>query len=265
MHDPSVLLGALGRETRELRRARGWTRRDLADRTGISERFLADVESGRANPSLQRLCQLAAALDVLPSALLAAAERRGAGPRTARLALLGLRGAGKSTVGAAVAEAVGCPLLELDAEIERRAGLTLAQLFELNGEEDFRRQERETLEAVLTRGPAPVVIATGGGIVTAPQTFTLLRSNAFTVWLRARPEDHWNRVVAQGDTRPITAGQRDRDAAFGAMRRILDERQRSYETADATVDTSGRDVADIAREVAAHWETARGARQTHDS
>lgn len=256
-YDLDTLLSALGNHVRELRRDRGWSRRALAEQTGISERFLADVESGKGNPSLLRLHQLATTLGNSVSALLAAAEERALGGRGERLALLGLRGAGKSSIGQAVAATVGCSFLELDAEVERRAGLSLGQLFELGGEEDFRHMERETLRHTLADGPRPLALATGGGLVTDRETFDLLRAHAFTIWLRATPEDHWDRVVAQGDTRPMRGD--DREGAFAALRRILAQREPRYREADATVDTSGKDIAAVAAEVAALWQTARDA------
>ena len=247
MREAQALLTALGNEVRRRRLARGWSRRELSERTGISERFLADVETGRANPSVVKLCELAATLETDPATLIG-----GAPVATAieRVALLGLRGAGKSAVGHALAAMLGRPFIELDAEIERKTGLALDQIFELNGAAYFRRVERETLRRLLDDGPRPCVLATGGGLVTEPETFALLRDHAHTVWLKARPEDHWRRVVAQGDTRPM-AGQ---DAAFDAMCRILRERERDYRLAEITLDTTERSPEELARELAARFE-----------
>jgi XRE family aerobic/anaerobic benzoate catabolism transcriptional regulator len=250
MLDPGSVLAALGREVRGRRQARGWSRRELALRTGISERFLADVETGRANPSVVKLCELAHALETAPATLLGGrTEPPGLPPR---IALLGLRGAGKSSVGEALADRLGWPLVELDAEIEARAGISLEQIFELNGEAYFRRVERETLRALLDSGPAHCVLATGGGIVTDTETFALLQQHAWTVWLRARPEDHWRRVVAQGDTRPM----RGQDAAFDALCRILRERERDYRQARLTIDTVDRRPTEIADELARRYAAA---------
>lgn len=247
----AAVLAEIGRRVRALRAERGWTRRQLAASTGISERFLADVEHGRANPSVVKLCELADALGTTPAALLG-----GARPPDARsiVALLGLRGAGKSSVGSALAVELGCRFVELDGEVEQFAGLSLAQIFELNGEEFYRRTEQQVLQRLIDRTREPLVLATGGGIVTEAGTFELLRTRTITVWLRARPEDHWNRVVAQGDTRPMA----DHDAAFGALGRILDERRKLYALADLTIDTSNRAIAAISSEIAAALRDEHG-------
>ncbi|MGA1607908.1 MAG: shikimate kinase, partial [Planctomycetota bacterium] len=150
MIDATAILEQLGQQVRTRRNERGWSRRDLARHTGISERFLADVETGKANPSIARLCALANAFETTPSALLGGDPAQTAAPSP--IALLGLRGAGKSSVGTALADRLGWPLIELDAEIERRSGLSLEQIFELNGERDFRRIERQTLRAILDDG-----------------------------------------------------------------------------------------------------------------
>ncbi len=240
---------SLAETVRDLRKARGWTRRDLAARTGISERFLADIETSRANPSLLRLVELSGALGTTAAGLLAQAGRPlHKQPPKHAIALLGLRGAGKSAVGPALAEHLQLPFVELDARIEERAGLSLSELFQVHGEAKYRQLETEVLRELLAQA-APGVLATGGSLVTAPSTFALLRQQAFTVWLRARPEDHWLRVVAQGDTRPMA----DDDRAFQSLCAILAEREPLYGQADFTIDTSGREVADIARELALHF------------
>ncbi|MBL8751469.1 MAG: helix-turn-helix domain-containing protein [Planctomycetes bacterium] len=229
------LLVRLGTTVRSLRKSRGWTRRDLARRTGISERFLADVETGQANPSVLRLVELAEALEVAPAALLAgevAAACR-------HVALLGLRGAGKSTVGPRLAAALGCTFVELDSCIEAATGLQLSEIFQMHGEAYYRATERLVLSKQLAGEPC--VLAVGGGIVTDPQSFALLRRAARTVWLRAEPEDHWQRVIAQGDLRPMA----DNEQAFGDLRRILAERDPLYRLADAVVDTSARSVEQV--------------------
>ena len=240
------LLTALAETIRELRRARGWTRRELGSKTGISERFLADIESARANPSVLRLVELADALGTSVDGLLSRAARpldKGSAKRV--IALLGLRGAGKSSVGPKLAQRLGLPFVELDTKIEERAGLPLDDLFQVHGEGLYRRLEHEALRALLDDSRA-CVLATGGGVVTSSETFALLRQHAFTVWLRARPEDHWTRVVAQGDTRPMA----DDDRAFHNLCAILAEREPLYGQADVMVDTTGREVDAIASDLA---------------
>lgn len=232
------LLSRLGASVRSLRAAKGWSRRDLAERAGISERFLADVEAGAANPSLLRLASLAAALGVGLAALVADVP---APPR--HVALLGLRGAGKSSVGAKLAKELDRPFVELDERVERATGLSLGEIFQLHGEAYYRDAERAVLTESLA-GP-PCVLAVAGGIVTDAESFAMLQAGARTVWLRARPEDHWQRVIAQGDTRPM----QDNERAFTDLRRILTEREPLYRQADLVVDTSGHDVDDVVERV----------------
>jgi XRE family aerobic/anaerobic benzoate catabolism transcriptional regulator len=164
------------------------------------------------------------------------------------LALLGLRGAGKSTVGRRLARAIGWRFVELDARVEERAGMKLDELFAIHGEAHYRRLQREALEQLLAE-PEPTVLATGGGIVTDADSFSLLRRRAHTVWLRARPEDHWARVVAQGDTRPMA----NQAGAYESLCAILSEREALYSQADLTIDTSGREAAAIAAELAGRF------------
>ncbi|MBK8099351.1 MAG: helix-turn-helix domain-containing protein [Planctomycetes bacterium] len=236
-HDHPLLL-RLGENVRALRKARGWSRADLARHTGISLRFLADVESGTANPSLLRLCELAQALGTEVQTLLAGASLADPRERPVRhVALLGLRGAGKSTVGPLLAVRLGRAFVELDDRIESETGLRIAELFQLHGEAYYRQAERQALEQVLA-GPA-CVLAVGGGLVTEPATFSLLRAVATTIWLRAEPEDHWQRVLAQGDTRPMA----DNERAFQDLRRILAAREPLYRQANLVVDTANRPVA----------------------
>jgi XRE family aerobic/anaerobic benzoate catabolism transcriptional regulator len=230
------LLEQLGATVRSLRKARGWSRRELADRAQISERFLADVETGQANPSLLRMAALAQALDVELIGLLGGL-RTSAAPR--HIALLGLRGAGKSTVGAMLAERLRLPFVELDSCIEAATGLQLGEIFQLHGEAYFRAAERRALAQQLAGAPA--VIAVGGGIVADAQSFALLRTGARTVWLRAAPEDHWQRVLAQGDTRPMA----DNERAFADLRRILATREPLYGLAEVTIDTSAQSLDEV--------------------
>jgi XRE family aerobic/anaerobic benzoate catabolism transcriptional regulator len=234
------LLAALGARVRQLRAARRWTIRDLAERSGVSVRFLVQLESGHANISVRRLADIAHAFEVPASTLLSERESDAA----AVVALLGLRGAGKTTIGKRLARQMHVRFVELDRRIEQAAEMSLSEIFSMYGEQYYRRLERETLAAVLAED-RPTVLATGGGIVASPDTYALLKHGARTVWLRAAPEDHWNRVVAQGDKRPMA----DHPQAMADLRLLLEARQPLYATADLVVDTSGRSVDAVADEV----------------
>jgi XRE family aerobic/anaerobic benzoate catabolism transcriptional regulator len=230
----SPLLEQIGTLVRELREKRGLNRGQLADSSGLSLRFLAELERGGGNISILRLRDLAHALETTAGELLSDAEARlrvaGRGPL---VALLGVRGAGKSTIGRALAARLGVPLIELDARVEQTAGLTLGQIFELHGEAYYRRLEAETLGRIVREHTAAVV-ATGGSIVTAPGTYRLLRRHFLTVWLRATAEDHWARVVAQGDGRPM-----DRNPhAMTELRALLAAREPLYKQAHQVLDTT---------------------------
>jgi XRE family aerobic/anaerobic benzoate catabolism transcriptional regulator len=226
-----ALLAGLGRRTRELRLERRLTLRELARQSTLSARFLVQVEAGDGNISVKNLALLAKALGTTPAALLSAAETHG--PALPVVALLGLRGAGKSTVGKRVARRLRVPFVELDRKVEEAAGLSLAEIFALHGEAYFRRLEKETLARLLDEG-RPIVLACGGGLVTAPDTWALLKGRALTVWLRADPEHHWNRVVQQGDRRPMA----NHPQAMVELRRLLKSREPLYGEAAYTVDTS---------------------------
>ena len=263
-------LRLLGERIRAARARRGMTRKILARDSGVSERYLAQLETGHGNISIILLRQVAQAMG-LPLADLvregpdhpvefsllvqslarlepkqlvqarklmtesfgAAMERE----RRQRIALIGLRGAGKSTLGARLAAALGIPFIELDREIERLAGMNLAAFFDLYGQSAYRRYERRALESVIETYER-VVIATGGSLVSEPATFDLLLSACFTVWLTARPEEHMSRVMAQGDLRPMA----DNAEAMEDLRRILEGRAALYSKADANVETAGKSV-----------------------
>jgi XRE family transcriptional regulator, aerobic/anaerobic benzoate catabolism transcriptional regulator len=264
--DEAQYLRRLGERVRETRARRGMTRKILARHSGVSERYLAQLESGQGNASIVLLRQIAEAMGMkladlvrdegerpvelalltealarLAPADLARARRllgeafgAVAAERRQRIALIGLRGAGKSTLGRRLADAQGVPFVELDREIERLSGMPLGEIFDLSGQAAFRRYERRCLETVLERHGA-AVIATGGSLVSEPATFGLLLSTCFTVWLTAAPEEHMGRVVAQGDLRPM-AGNAE---AMDDLRRILAGRAELYAKADVTVETAG--------------------------
>lgn len=230
------ILAALGRRARAQRLSRGWTLREIAERSGVSARFLVQLEAGHGNISVRRLADVAEALETTPAALLSAVEPG----IPSVIALLGLRGAGKTTIGRKLAKRRRIPFVELDKKIEQAADLSLGELFTLHGEDYYRRLEREVLQDVLGEA-IPMVLATGGGLVASPDTFATLRRSARTVWLRASPEDHWNRVVRQGDRRPMT----DHPQAMNDLRSLLATREPLYALADHTVDTSSRTVEDV--------------------
>jgi len=261
-------LATLGEAVRALRARRGMTRRALAAEAGVSERHLANLEGGVGNPSILVLRQVADALGcpltdlldapsaVSPDATLIRdllrnrsgddlqrarvalsrlfAETGTEGGRASRIALIGLRGAGKSTLGRMLGKDLGLPFVELTREIERLAGCGVAEIHALYGPSAYRRYERRALDDVVQRLRA-VVIATPGGIVSDATTFNRLLDRCFTVWLQATPEDHMGRVLAQGDYRPM-AGNSE---AMDDLRRILAGRAPFYAKADVALDTSG--------------------------
>lgn len=266
-----ALLGSLGSLVRTLRERQRMTRKQLAHASGLSERFLADLESGFGNISVARLSLLAQALGERAGVLLAAAEKGQAAPAPpisqlvheavapyleglgrddlaevqrwlrARfgaeggsvIALLGLRGAGKSAIGRKLGERMGLPFVELDELVEKAAGLSLAGIFALHGEAYYRRLAREVLARFLGEGE-PAVLATGGSVVTDREAFRLLQKRCRTVWLQASPEDHWKRVLEQGDVRPSAASPHAQEE----LRALLKAREPLYAQAELRVDTT---------------------------
>lgn len=263
-------LHKLGTRVRNARARRGMTRKILARDSGVSERYLAQLEAGRGNISIALLRQVAHAMGLPLADLvregpdraveltllvqrlerLSPRELSEAGTllnrhfgrglkadRRARIALVGLRGAGKTSLGRGLAERLGLSFVEMNAEIERDTGISLTEIFSLSGQAAYRRYERRALERVLAAN-ADMVIATGGSLVSEPATFELLLDACFTVWVKARPEEHMSRVVAQGDTRPMEGNAE----AMVDLRRILAERDALYGKADAVLDTGGRSL-----------------------
>lgn len=264
-----AFLAFLGKRVREARSRRGMTRKMVAREADVSERHLAQVEAGEGNISVLLLQRIAIALSTSLVDLFAtdseeATERRlirqalqrvpahrleevlskvtrdfgqQEGVRRDRIALIGLRGAGKSTLGARLAKELGVPFIELDREIEKDAGMPLDEIFSLYGQSGYRRIENRTLDRVLAANEKAVV-SVGGGVVSERDTYDRLLSTCFTVWLKARPEEHMSRVIEQGDFRAMA----DNDEAMEDLRRILESREPLYRQADLHFDTSGNSV-----------------------
>lgn len=260
----------IGRRVRQGRAKRGMTRRQLAQDSGTSERYLAQIESGAGNPTVIVMRSIAQALEVPIVELLPAGQaqspalariveslnalppgelesvadlierhagRMAESDRGERIALIGLRGAGKSTLGQKLAERLGCPFIELDRMVEQEYGASLPMLIEMSGVATFRRYERACLERVIAEHRR-AVIATAGGIVSNPETYALLLRRTHTVWISARPNEHMMRVMRQGDFRPMAKNRE----AMADLVAILDARKRDYARAEATLDTSGATV-----------------------
>lgn len=260
------LLLSLGKRVREIRARRGMTRKMVAKESDVSERHLAQLEAGAGNISILLLQRIAVALHVTLADLLVpeteeSSDRRlierllervpkqhlkdvlsrlerefghEEAVRSNRIAFIGLRGAGKSTLGSKLAEEWKLPFVELDREIEKDAGMPLGEIFSLYGQAGYRRFERRTLERVIQEHDR-AVISVGGGAVSEKKTYEYLLSNCYTVWLKTQPEEHMARVMAQGDFRPVV----DHDEAMEDLRRILEARDALYRRADLHIDTSG--------------------------
>jgi XRE family aerobic/anaerobic benzoate catabolism transcriptional regulator len=277
-------LRRFGERIRGERARRGMSRRLLAQHAGVSERYLTQLEAGKGNVSIVLLRHVAAALglpierlveDVTPSpemtlvrqfvsrlappqlqeayaSLTAHFANGGDALRADRMALIGLRGAGKSTLGSKAAATIGVPFFELDREVERLSGTALGAMIELYGQQAYRRYELQALQELLAAHPK-FVVATGGSLVSETATFELLLRSCFTVWVRTSPEEHMQRVVDQGDLRPMSGSHQ----AMADLRRILEERRELYGRADAVVDTTGRAIEDSVKELVAVRDRAR--------
>jgi XRE family aerobic/anaerobic benzoate catabolism transcriptional regulator len=230
----AAYLSRLGERVRAWRTDHGMTRKTLSEASGISERYLAQLESGHGNISVLLLRKVARAMGVPVERLV---QEEGRSPRAERIALIGLRGAGKSTLGKKLSENLGIPFIELDHEVEKEAGAKLGEVFAMYGQDAFRRFERRALERVLNQHER-AVIAAGGSLVTDPATYELLQQRCLCVWLKASPAEHMSRVIAQGDMRPF----KGRAAAQHEIRKLLADRDRLYARADVTIETSGKTV-----------------------
>jgi XRE family transcriptional regulator, aerobic/anaerobic benzoate catabolism transcriptional regulator len=230
-----AFLVALGDRMRAQRGRRGLTRKALAQRAGVSERHLASLETGVGNASVLVLLQVAQALDCGLGELLGAQSPL---PTRRRVALVGLRGAGKSTLGRLLADDLGLPFVELTQRIEQLAGCAMPEIQSLYGQAGLVRYQRQALEQALTCGE-DWVMATPGGLVSDDASHALLLSQCTTVWLQAASEDHMQRVVAQGDLRPMAASAE----AMADLRRILAERSPAYARAALHTNTSAQALA----------------------
>jgi XRE family aerobic/anaerobic benzoate catabolism transcriptional regulator len=267
--DPeSGFLDQLGQRVRTMRALRGMSRKVLAKVSGISERYIAQLEGGKGNVSIVLLRRVSHAMgahleDLIPAAdpapdwqvfrdllrkatpsqiaqakdMLAGLSATTHRASFAGIALIGLRGAGKSTLGKVLAKKIGWNFVELNKEIEAQNGLSVAEIIALYGQEGFRRMEQNALNQLLAH-KEPMVLATGGGIVSEPLTFDLILSSFYTIWLKAEPEEHMGRVRKQGDLRPMA----DDRSAMAELRNILVSREPLYARASATVDTAGLSV-----------------------
>ena len=268
--DPETgFLEQLGQRVRTMRALRGMSRKVLAKVSGISERYIAQLESGKGNVSIVLLRRVSNAMGAQLEDLIPAAEPSpdwpiirdlvrkasasqiaqardvlaGSGAAAARrmsfagIALIGLRGAGKSTLGKMLAKKIGWSFVELNKEIEAQNGLSVAEIIALYGQEGFRRMEQAALTQLLARKEL-MVLATGGGIVSEPLTFDLVLSSFYTIWVKADPEEHMARVRGQGDLRPMA----DDRSAMAELRNILVSREPLYARASAVVDTAGLSV-----------------------
>lgn len=267
--DDEKFAADVGKLVRRGRAKRGITRRQLAGDSGISERYLAQIESGQGNPSVIVLKAIAGAFEMPVADLLPAEGARAAmsgiadmlghlpqsewpaiaemieqrvhdnarADRKRRIALVGLRGAGKSTLGKMLAQKLGYPFVELNRVVEQEYGASVSMLIEMSGVNTFRRYERKCLERVIADNEK-VVIATAGGIVASAETYALLLRRTHTVWVQAKPQEHMSRVMEQGDFRPMAENRE----AMADLVAILEARRADYAQAEAELDTSGENI-----------------------
>jgi len=234
VEEEKQLLVQLGARVRRIRQQLGLSIAELAARGSVSPRLVSELQAGRANISIGGLMRVAGALNTSAARLLTEAEEesRQSQGRPMVVSLLGIRGAGKTAIGTRLAERLGFEFVELDRQVEREAGLALAEIFALHGEAYYRDLERRALRRLLDEGRS-LVIATGGGIVTNADAFKLLDNETITVWLKANADQHWSRVVRQGDPRPMAG----RPAAKAELRRLIAEREPLYRRAQIRIDT----------------------------
>lgn len=274
LDDGTAFLEMVGERVRNGRARRGMSRKALSEASGVSQRYLAQLEGGSGNISIALLRRIAEALNFriewlvgeddpfvseIPAmaALYRAATREQRRKvleildpehpdlrRASRVALIGLRGAGKSTIGRLTAADVGLPFLELNEEIEQASGMPVDDVIGLYGQEGYRRLERQSVERVAATHDA-IILAVAGGIVSEPETFTYLLRHFHTIWLKAQPEEHMTRVRAQGDERPMAGSP----AAMDELKSILTSREALYARAEAVVDTSGKTIEETLADV----------------
>lgn len=276
----SDFLLSLGKRVRELRNRRGMTRKMMAHEADVSERHLAQLETGEGNVSIVLLRRITAALNVSLAELFTPeaedpdrrllqrfleqlpANRRDdlvqrlmrefsheSKLRRGRIALIGLKGAGKSTLGSRLSENIKVPFIELDSEIEKEAGMPLAEIFSFYGQSGYHNIEKRALQRVLDKYPQ-LVLSAGGGIVSEKDTYEYLTSNCYTIWVKAKPEEHMARVIAQGDVRAIAGNGQ----AMEDLRQILHAREPLYQQADFCIDTSGSSIDESFSKLKTAWD-----------
>lgn len=251
--DDAEVTSRIAARVRRLRRQAGLTRRALAGASGISERYLAQLETAGANVSIAVLCRLAGALDVGLHALVPDGGEPVASARSQpAIALIGLRGAGKTTLGRWVAERHHVSYIPLSERIASSVGMAVGELLELGGIAAFRRAEKEALRE-LCRVDRAMVVETSGGLVEAEDTFDLLLSRFVTVWIKASPQEHMARVINQNDLRPMAG----RERAMDELEALLEQRSKLYARADHVIDTCGRDITACGHELAVILHQAR--------